>query len=165
MILSDFSPKDLRAFHSYYSSIVPIGRFWLSWHWEPFKIHYPRSAKVSYEKSIENLKTESHSLFYRLGNNFCKSESRLVLSAIMQTLTFRYWEPFKWYWGKVFKNGTSNICGRQPLKNLKHLSMPHHFKLFNGCLPHILLGPFLNTLSHMQVEKRFPMKEVLRISR
>ena len=22
-------------------------------------------------------------------------------------------------WGKVFKNGPSKICGRQPLKNLK----------------------------------------------
>ena len=37
-------------------------------------------------------------------------------------------------WDKVFKNGTSKICGRKPLKNL-------------GCLPQILLGPFLNTLS------------------
>ena len=27
------------------------------------------------------------------------------------------------------------------------LSRPHHFKFFKGCLPQILLGPFLNTLS------------------
>ena len=39
---------------------------------------------------------------------------------------------------KVFKNGPSEICGRQPLKNLKC-----HFKFFKGCLPQILLGPFL----------------------
>ena len=32
---------------------------------------------------------------------------------------------------KVFKIGPSDICGRQPLKN-------------EGCLPQILLGPFLN---------------------
>ena len=32
-------------------------------------------------------------------------------------------------WDKVLKNGLSKICGRQPLK--------------------ILLGPFLNTLSHL----------------
>ena len=44
-------------------------------------------------------------------------------------------------WGKVFKNGPSKIWGRQPL--------PYHFKLFKGCLPQILLGPFLNTLSHL----------------
>ena len=25
-------------------------------------------------------------------------------------------------WGKVFKNGPSEICGRQPLKNLKELT-------------------------------------------
>ena len=31
------------------------------------------------------------------------------------------------------------MCGRQPTKNLK---------LFKGCLPQILLGPFLNTFTH-----------------
>ena len=35
---------------------------------------------------------------------------------------------------KVFKNGSSKICRRQPLK---------------GCLPQILLGPFLNTYSYL----------------
>ena len=45
-------------------------------------------------------------------------------------------------WNKVFKNGPSKICGRQPLKNLK-------FKFFKGCLPQILLGSLLNTLSHI----------------
>ena len=59
-------------------------------------------------------------------------------------------------WDKVFKNGPSNICGRQPFKNLKGyglLSRPYHFKFFKGCLPQILLGPFLNTLSHMTLLK------------
>ena len=27
-------------------------------------------------------------------------------------------------WGKVFKNGPSKICGRQPLKHLKGYGMP-----------------------------------------
>ena len=26
---------------------------------------------------------------------------------------------------------------------------PYHFSLFKGCLSQILLGPFMNTLSHM----------------
>ena len=43
---------------------------------------------------------------------------------------------------KVFKNGPSKICGRQPLKKLKGF--------FKGCLPQILLGPFLNTLSQLR---------------
>ena len=29
------------------------------------------------------------------------------------------------------------------------LGRTYHFKFFKGCLPQILLGPFLNTLSHM----------------
>ena len=35
---------------------------------------------------------------------------------------------------KVFKNGPSKI---------------YPFKFFKGCLPQILLGPFLNTLPHI----------------
>ena len=45
---------------------------------------------------------------------------------------------------KVFKNGPSKICG-------SCLSRTYHFKFFKGCLPQILLGTFLNTLSHIQV--------------
>ena len=30
------------------------------------------------------------------------------------------------------------------------LSKPYHFKIFEGCLPQILLGPFLNTLCHLK---------------
>ena len=29
------------------------------------------------------------------------------------------------------------------------LSRPYHFKFFKGCLPQILLGPFLNTLTKL----------------
>ena len=43
---------------------------------------------------------------------------------------------------KVFKNESSKICGRQPLKNC--LSGPYSFKFFKGCLPQVLLGSFLN---------------------
>ena len=51
---------------------------------------------------------------------------------------------------KVFKNEPSKICGRQPLKSLKWYGLlVYHFKFFKGCLPQILLGPFLNTFSHM----------------
>ena len=31
---------------------------------------------------------------------------------------------------------------------IKSISRPYPFKFFKGCLPQILLGPFLNTLSH-----------------
>ena len=59
---------------------------------------------------------------------------------------------------KVFKNGSIKVCGRQPLKILKHmvcLSRPYRFKVFKNCLPQILLGPFLNTLSHI-FNKKIP---------
>ena len=47
-------------------------------------------------------------------------------------------------------NGANKICGRQPLY-MVCLSRPYPFKFFKGCFPQILLGPFLNTLSHMEV--------------
>ena len=52
---------------------------------------------------------------------------------------------------KVFKNGPSKICGRQPLKNLKWYGVP---KLFKGCPPQYLLGSFLNTLTHISQHQR-----------
>ena len=53
--------------------------------------------------------------------------------------------PDSYYiWDKLFKNEPSKICERQPLKDLKE-----SFKFFKGCLPQILLGPFLNTLSYL----------------
>ena len=54
---------------------------------------------------------------------------------------------------KVFKNGPTNICGRQSLKNRRDmvcLGRPYYFKFFKGCLPQILLGPFLHTLNHLK---------------
>ena len=42
-------------------------------------------------------------------------------------------------WTKLGK-----ICGRAPLKNLKRYGL---LKFFKGCLPQILIGSFMNTLS------------------
>ena len=51
---------------------------------------------------------------------------------------------------KVFKHGPSKICGRQPFKNLNGYGLLIiSLQIFKGCLPQILPGPFLNTLSHM----------------
>ena len=53
-------------------------------------------------------------------------------------------------WDKVFKNGSSKIYGKQPLKKFKPVgSVPYYFKSFKGCLPQILLGPFLKSFSHL----------------
>ena len=45
-------------------------------------------------------------------------------------------------WVNVFKNGPSRLSG------------PYHFKFFKGCLPQILLGAFLNALTHIQSQKK-----------
>ena len=51
-----------------------------------------------------------------------------------------------------FKNGTSKICERRPLKKLAGcglLKQTYPFKFFEGCLSQILLGPFSNNVSHI----------------
>ena len=56
-------------------------------------------------------------------------------------------------WGKVFKNGPSKICGRQPLKKFEVIwsAEADHItsNFLKGCLLQILLGPFLNTLPYV----------------
>ena len=62
-----------------------------------------------------------------------------------------YWIATEKTIHNVFKNGPYKICGRKPLKNLKRygpLKQTRSLQFFKGCLPHILLGLFLNTLSH-----------------
>ena len=48
-------------------------------------------------------------------------------------------------WGKVFKNGPAF----KKFEGVWSAGRPHSFKFFKGCLPQILPGPFLNTLSHI----------------
>ena len=50
------------------------------------------------------------------------------------------------YMEQSIQEWTSKISGRQPLKRLKRYGLLK-FKLFENCLPQILLGSFLNTVS------------------
>ena len=65
--------------------------------------------------------------------------------------TIKVWEDTIPKCDKISKNGPNKICGRQSLKNLEGYGLfkGQPFKFFKGCLPQILLGPFLNTLSWM----------------
>ena len=56
-------------------------------------------------------------------------------------------------WNKAFKSGPAEICGRQPLKNLKWYGLLKQTILLTsnflkGCLPENILSPLLNNLSH-----------------
>ena len=43
------------------------------------------------------------------------------------------------------------------------LSRPYHFKFFQGCLPQILLGPFLNTLPRTLLIEEQPYRKIFKI--
>ena len=49
--------------------------------------------------------------------------------------------------GQSIQNGPNKICER-----------PYPLKIFKGCLPQILHGPFLNTLSHIMMPKTISQK-------
>ena len=66
---------------------------------------------------------------------YVNSRKKLLDKSFSSIWLFEFVDILCNIWGKVFKNGPIEICGRQPLKNL-----------LKGCLPQILLGPFLNTL-------------------
>ena len=58
--------------------------------------------------------------------------------------------------GKVFGTLSKAFGSRHSrMEQLKFvedwLSRPYHFKFFKGCLPQILLGPFLNSWTHLIV--------------
>ena len=48
-----------------------------------------------------------------------KSLTMTTLSLTFIKKDLSKWIPALFIWGKVLKNGPSNIFGRQPLKNLK----------------------------------------------
>ena len=55
-------------------------------------------------------------------------------------------------WNNVFKNGLRKICKRQDFKNLNGYGLlPYTFKI-KGCFLQILLGPFLNNLTHLIID-------------
>ena len=58
--------------------------------------------------------------------NFLSTKILIISLSLLLISTYK--------WDKVFKNGPSR---------------PYHFKFSEGCLPKILLGPFLNTLSYI----------------
>ena len=88
----------------------------------PFYVNFISSSRVGMRrvKMVQNISIE------RKLSKFCE----VVNSSIF-------------IWVRVFKNGPGTICGRQPLKIL-------NFTFLKGCLPQILIGPLLNTLTHSQ---------------
>ena len=79
------------------------------------------------------------------------------------TVSHNLYQYSTFIWVKVFKNGPSKTCGRQPLKirsDMVCLSRSYHFKFFKGCLQQTLLGPFLNTLTHF-ISDQLVLKHLL----
>ena len=82
---------------------------------------------------------------YLMTEPFFKNKGRNPWTNLAKKNILDVWQGSKW--DKVFKNGPSKICGRQPSKNLKGYGL----QIFKGCLPQILLGPFLNTLTQIRL--------------
>ena len=55
---------------------------------------------------------------------------------------------------KFVEDSLEKVCS-----DMVSLSRPYHFKFFRGCLPQIVLGPFLNTLTQMTCKKQRKIKQ------
>ena len=75
--------------------------------------------------------------------------SHFFSEIILVAVYVKWFSSERYTWVRVFKNGPNKICGRQPYNKFEV-----HFKFFKGCLPQFLLGPFLNTLTHLYKEKK-----------
>ena len=125
--------------------------FLLYLHKEKLKFHQNRVFKVEIDLKIP---TVFISWFYYIqlylmskntNNVQIKTDPNYLKDFNGKGFTMSVFTMMKW--DKVFENGPSKICRRQPLKNLKW------FKFLECCLPQVLLDPFLNTLSQMLLDK------------
>ena len=78
---------------------------------------------------------------------------KLVLNTYFHFLE-RLLKTIHVYMGKSIQEWTKSNLWKEAFKKLEVigsacLGRPYHFKLFKGCLPQILLGPFSNTLTHV----------------
>ena len=83
---------------------------------------------------------------YQWPKDWVCSNSSFIESHL--NVLYKLWLVYsnEWNWHKAFEEDLlkNNIWGKV-FKN-----RPYHFKFFKGCLPQILLGPFLNTLPHLR---------------
>ena len=103
----------------------------------------PSVIRISYDASLNQVlyKYFFCSQVPSTCHNLIAMQSVTFLRALILTSIYSFIYVI---WVKLFKNGPSKICGRHPSKNLKCTS-----NFFKGCLPQILFGPFLNTLTHI----------------
>ena len=106
-------------------------------------------TKIKQKIEMEVICKEHYFVYFQRFRNL----SSTVIWFTAHILWGLYLSEFNNNWDKVFKNGPSKICGRPPLKNLMRYGLPKAdhttFKFFKGCLPQILLGPFMNTSSQL----------------
>ena len=107
------------------------------------------------KENVENIKWNWH-IIRQLNKKKVSSDFISNFSLFMSSFWFN-WRKVCWiqtilgdivtngYRCNIFKNRASKICGRQPLKSLKWYVVWLNF--FKGCLPQILLGHSLDTMS------------------
>ena len=89
-------------------------------------------------------------------NNYSKEHLRTTASSITHVLQLAMFSShfviglFNEVHYSIIRNQYVSLFGmRYSRIDQVKLSKPSDIKYFNGCLPQILLGPFLNTLSHL----------------
>ena len=143
----------------YFSKLMPrtfFGQFWLKTFQMLYQFKINATVAFYYKKIahflrfsicsfliffLSNLDLTRIDLFVFFFSKFRDSLHFLILLFTMRSVTS--WNLPRTIWLKVFQNEPSNICGRQPLKNLKWYDLLMLLSSRN------FIGPFLNTLTHI----------------
>ena len=86
------------------------------------------SSWVTLKKGSEKIKRflSQENLYFKYQMTLNPANCEQLLTNLPRSISLPFTEPFVYFstthhlkWNKLFKNGPSKICGRQPLKNLK----------------------------------------------
>ena len=113
----------------------------------------------------KNTRTTSLMSFVQWDWGMCWVRFRLSSLGENKSIVKVTFNPFWWrhtnLWNMII--WMSKI--RFDIKSETNLGRPYHVKFFQGCLPQILPGPFLNTLTQMSLHKDcVKCSKLLRIS-
>ena len=142
------------------SSLSKILEFWTLKNNQ--KLYFPETSRINLAKSVRSSNSEtslnnSQSKSKTSSSSWSASRKRAKAELLLQQSQERFerkWILLERQKSLKLELKRENILNKlNKLKSMQlkveFLTRPYSFKFFKGCLPQILLGPFLNTLANI----------------
>ena len=147
------------------SSLSKILEFWTLKNNQ--KLYFPETSRINLAKSVRSSNSEtslnnSQSKSKTSSSSWSASRKRTKAELLLQQSQERFerkWILLERQKSLKLELKRENILNKlNKLKSMQlkveFLTRPYSFKFFKGCLPQILLGPFLNTLTQMSQQEK-----------